>query len=114
MKTYLCLLCALLLALCPVCALAAPAVIEPIQDLKVNHMGNRNPRLHTNEVLIALAICAATNPTAATAIDQIDKLRGCEAHSSVILSQVDENVFSRLGMNITFDPAYQTNRLYHN
>ena len=91
-----------------------PAVIEPIQDLKVNHMGNRNPRLHTNEVLIALAICAATNPTAATAIDQIDKLRGCEAHSSVILSQVDENVFNRLGMNITFDPAYQTNRLYHN
>ena len=67
-----------------------------------------------NEVLIALAICAATNPTAATAIDQLDKLRGCEAHSSVILSQVDENVFNRLGMNITFDPAYQTNRLYHN
>ena len=94
--------------------LIAPAVIEPIQNLKVNHMGNRNPRLHTNEVLIALAICAATNPTAATAIDQIDKLRGCEAHSSVILSQVDENVFNRLGMNITFDPAYQTNRLYHN
>ena len=94
--------------------LIAPAVIEPIQNLKVNHMGNRNPRLHTNEVLIALAICAATNPTAATAIDQIDKLRGCEAHSSVILSQVDENVFNRLGMNITFDPVYQTNRLYHN
>ena len=94
--------------------LIAPAVIEPIQDLKVNHMGNRNPRLHTNEVLIALAICAATNPTAATAIDQIDKLRGCEAHSSVILSQVDEDVFMRLGINITFDPVYQTNRLYHN
>ncbi|MDY5221080.1 MAG: DUF1846 domain-containing protein [Eubacteriales bacterium] len=94
--------------------LIAPAVIEPIQDLKVKHMGNRNPRLHTNEVLIALAICAATNPTAATAIDQIDKLRGCEAHSSVILSQVDEDVFMRLGINITFDPVYQTNRLYHN
>ena len=93
--------------------LIAPAIIEPIQDLKVNHMGNHNPRLHTNEVLIALAICAATNPTAAAAIDQIEHLKGCEVHSSVILSQVDENTFKRLGMNITFDPAYQTNRLYH-
>jgi len=93
--------------------LIAPAIIEPIQDLKINHMGNHNPRLHTNEVLIALAICAATNPTAAAAIDQIEHLKGCEVHSSVILSQVDENTFKRLGMNITFDPAYQTNRLYH-
>ena len=76
-------------------------------------MGSRNPRLHTNEVLIALAICAATNPTAAAAIDQIEHLKGCEVHSSVILSQVDENTFKRLGMNITFDPAYQSNRLYH-
>ena len=93
--------------------LIAPAVIEPIQDLKINHMGNRNPRLHTDEVLIALAICAATNPTASTAIDQLSRLRGCEAHSSVILSQVDENTFKRLGINITFDPTYQSNRLYH-
>lgn len=94
--------------------LIAPAIIEPIQDLKINHMGNHNPRLHTNEVLIALAICAATNPTAAAAIDQIERLKGCEVHSSVILSQVDETIFKRLGMNITFDPLYQSNRLYHN
>jgi len=66
-----------------------------------------------NEVLIALAICAATNPTAATAIDQLEKLSGCEAHSSVILSSVDENTFSRLGMNFTCEPTFETNKLYH-
>ena len=94
--------------------LIAPAVIEPIQSLKVGHMGHRNPRLHINEVLVALAICAATNPSAAAAIEQLDQLRGCEAHSTVILSQVDGDVFKRLGMNYTSDPVYQTNRLYHN
>ena len=93
--------------------LIAPAVIEPIQDLKISHMKNKNPRLHMNEVLIALAICAATNPTAATAIDQLEKLQGCEAHSSVILSSVDENTFSRLGMNLTSEPVFETNKLYH-
>jgi len=65
--------------------LISPIVIEPIQVLKTNHMGNRNPRLHTDEILIALSICAATNPTAALALEQLPKLRGCEAHSSVIL-----------------------------
>ncbi|MBQ8508231.1 MAG: DUF1846 domain-containing protein [Clostridia bacterium] len=93
--------------------LIAPAVIEPIQNLKVSHMGSKNPRLHTDEVLIALAICAATNPTADHAIQQLEKLNGCEAHSTVILSQVDDNVFHRLGMNITCTPVYQSNRLYH-
>ena len=93
--------------------LISPAVIEPIQDLKISHLGNRNPRLHINEVLIALAICAATAPTAAAAIKQLKQLSGCEAHSSVILSQTDEDSFKRLGMNVTFDPVYQSNRLYH-
>jgi len=93
--------------------LISPIVIEPIQNLKVKHMGNKNPRLHTDEILIALAICATTNPTAALAIEQLPKLRGCEAHSTVILSRVDENVFHRLGINITCEPQYQTNKLYH-
>ena len=93
--------------------LIAPEVIEPIQNLKVNHLGNRNPRLHTNEVLIALTICAATDRTAAQAIDQLEHLSGSEVHSSVILSQVDEDLFKRLGANVTCDAAYQTNRLYH-
>lgn len=93
--------------------LISPIVIEPIQALKVNHMGNHNPRLHTDEILIALSICAATNPTAALALEQLPKLKGCEAHSSVILSRVDENVFQKLGVNITCEPQYQTKKLYH-
>lgn len=93
--------------------LISPIVIEPIQVLKTNHMGNRNPRLHTDEILIALSICAATNPTAALALEQLPKLRNCEAHSSVILSRVDENVFQKLGINLTCEPQYQTKKLYH-
>jgi len=76
-------------------------------------MGNRNPRLHTDEILIALSICAATNPTAALAMEQLAKLRCCDAHSSTILSKVDENVFMKLGVNITSEPEYQTKKLYH-
>lgn len=94
--------------------LISPSAIEPIQELKVKHMGNRNPRLHTDEILIALAMCAATNPTAALAVNQLPKLRGCEAHSSVILSRVDENIFQKLGINITYEPKYQSQKLYHN
>ncbi|MGI6123922.1 MAG: DUF1846 domain-containing protein [Acetivibrionales bacterium] len=93
--------------------LISPIIIEPIQVLKVKHMGNRNPRLHTDEILIALSICAATNPTAALAMEQLPKLRGCEAHSTVILSRVDENIFHKLGVNITCEPQYQSKKLYH-
>jgi uncharacterized protein (UPF0371 family) len=93
--------------------LISPIVIEPIQSLKVKHMGNRNPRLHTDEILIALSICATTNPTAELAIQQLSKLRGCEAHSTVILSRVDENVFQKLGINLTCEPQYQSKKLYH-
>ena len=93
--------------------LIAPGVIEPIQHLKVEHLGNHNPRLHTDELLIALSICAVTNPMAGYAIDQLGKLRGCEAHSSVILSHVDEDLFKKLGVNITFEPKYQAKKLFH-
>ena len=85
-----------------------------MQKLKVQNMGNHNPRLHTDEILIALSICAVTSDIAAKAIDQLEKLKGCEAHSSVILSSVDENVFRKLGVNITYEPKYQTKKLYHN
>ena len=93
--------------------LIAPGVIQPIQHLKVEHLGNHNPRLHTDELLIALSICAVTNPMAAYAIDQLDKLRGCEAHSSVILSHVDEELFKKIGVNISFEPKYQAKKLFH-
>ena len=93
--------------------LISPIIIEPIQELKVGYMGNNNPRLHTDEVLIALSICAATNPMAELAMNQLSKLRGCEAHSTVILSHVDENVFQKLGVNLTSEPVYQTKQLFH-
>ena len=94
--------------------LISPTIIEPIQRLKTEIMGNHNPRLHTDEILIALSICAATSDVAKTALDQAFKLKGLEAHSSVILSRVDENVFRKLGIKITFEPKYQTKKLYHN
>ena len=87
--------------------LIAPEVIGPIQHLKVDHLGNRNPRLHTDEVLIALSISAATDPKAEKAMEQLNKLRGCEVHSSVILSAVDEKTFKRLGVNLTCQAQFK-------
>ena len=94
--------------------LISPTIIEPIQKLKTEIMRNHNPRLHTDEILIALSICAATDDLAKQALDSAYKLAGCEAHSSVILSSVDENVFRKLGVNLTSEPKYQTKKLYHN
>ena len=93
--------------------LISPIIIEPIQKLKTTHLGSINPRLHTDEILVALSICAATNPTAELAMAQLKKLRGCEAHSTVILSHVDEDTFRRLGVNLTCEPQYQSKKLYH-
>lgn len=87
--------------------LMSPQVIEPIQNLKVEHLGNSNPRLHTDETLLALSICAATDDNAKLAMNQISKLRGCEVHSTVILSPVDERIFKRLGVNLTCEPKYE-------
>jgi uncharacterized protein (UPF0371 family) len=87
-------------------------IIEPIQHLKVEHLGNRNPLLHTDEILIALSVCAVTNPLVGEAIDALGELRGCEAHSSVILSHQDQDLFKRLGVNITFEPHYQSEKLF--
>lgn len=86
--------------------LMSPHVIEPIQNLKINHLGNNNPRIHTDETLIALSICAATDENAKRAMDQLEKLRGCEVHSTVILSAVDERIFKRLGVNLTCEPKF--------
>ena len=70
-------------------------------------LGNRKPRLHTDEVLIALSISAATDPSAEKAMDQLGRLRGCEVHSTVILSQVDEKTFKRLGVNLTCEAKFK-------
>ena len=93
--------------------LIAPEVIEPIQHLKVEHLGNHNPRLHTDETLIALSISAVTDPNAERAMEHLAELAGCDAHSTVILSQVDTDVFRKLGVNMSCEPTYQTKKLYH-
>ena len=93
--------------------LISPNIIEPIQHLKVEHLGGHNPRLHTDETLEALSICAVTNPMAEMAMEQLNNLRGCEVHSSVILSRVDENLFQKLGMNVTCEAKYQVKKLFH-
>ena len=84
--------------------LISPTIIEPIQKLKVNHMGSANPRLHTDEILMALAICAVSDPKAKLALEQLDKLKDCEIHSTVMLSHVDERTFKTLGMHVTCEP----------
>ena len=91
-----------------------PEAINPIQSLKVDYLGSKNPRLHTDEVLVALSISAATDENAKRALSQLSNLRGLDVHSSVILSQVDINIFRKLGVNLTTEPVYQTNSLYHN
>ncbi len=93
--------------------LLAPATIEPLQKLKTDYLGNHNPRLHPEEVLVALSICAATNPMAQVALSCVHDLRGCEMHSSVILNQTDAAVLRKLGINLTCEPVYQTKKLYH-
>ncbi len=93
--------------------LMSPAVIEPIQELKIRHMGNNNPRLHTDEILIALSVCAVNDKNAKAALDQLKNLEGCEMHSSVLLSQVDEKLLKKLGINLTCEPVYQTKKLFH-
>ena len=87
--------------------------IEPIQTVKVKHLGSANPRLHSDETLIALAISATTNPLARQALDQLSQLRDCEAHASVILSAPDSGTYAKLGMRLTCEPTYETNKLYH-
>ena len=81
--------------------LISPQVIRPIQALKTRHLGSHNPRLHTDEVLIALSMCAVTDPNAALALEQLGKLRDCEVHCSVLLSSVDENTLKKLGVHLT-------------
>ena len=88
-------------------------VLEPICDLKTLYMGHRNPRLHTDEVLLALTISALNNPVAQQAKEQLKNLAGCEAHFSVVLSDEDEKLLRRLGIHVSFEPKYETRRLYH-
>ena len=85
----------------------SPAAIEPIQQLKTSYLGSKNPRLHTDETLIALSISAATNEDAKACLDQLPNLRGCQAHTSVALSNVDTRVFQKLFIQVTSEPKFE-------
>ena len=94
--------------------LISPEAIEPIQTLKTNYLGSQNPRLHTDEILIALSVSASGSETAKLAMEQLKKLNGCEGHSTVLLSSVDEQVLKKLGVRLTCEPKYEeTGRKYH-
>ena len=90
----------------------SPAAIEPIQKLKTEYLGSQNPRLHTDEVLIALSSTAATSDLAKLALAQLPKLKGCQVHSSVMLSAVDKKVFKKLGVQLTCEAVYEHKKLY--
>ncbi|GAA5398757.1 DUF1846 domain-containing protein [Streptococcus uberis] len=92
--------------------LIEPEYVKPIQGLKVNHLGSQNPRLHSNEILIALAITAMNNDQAHLAMKELGNLKDSEAHSTVTLTEEDRNVLRKLGVNVTFDPVYQHDKLY--
>ena len=93
--------------------LISPTVIEPVQALKINYLGSKNPRLHTDEILIALSMNAASDPNAAKALEQLKKLRGCQAHTSVMLSEVDIRILNKLGLQLTSEPRYENKKIYH-
>ena len=90
----------------------SPASIEPIQKLKTAYLGSKNPRLHTDEVLIALAVSANGDDNARRALDKLSSLRDCDVHESVILGPVDEGIFRSLGIQVTTEPVYATKSLY--
>ena len=94
--------------------LVSSKAIEPIQQLKTTYLGSKNPRLHTDEILIALSSSAYENPIAAAAMRELPKLRGCDIHTTVILSGVDIDTLKKLGMNLTSAPHYEEeDRMYH-
>jgi uncharacterized protein (UPF0371 family) len=94
--------------------LVSPTAIEPIQLLKTEYLGSQNPRLHTDEILIALSASASENPLAKKAMEQLPFLKGCEAHTTVLISSVDEKTFKKLGIQLTSEPKYEeSERKYH-
>ncbi|AYE35774.1 DUF1846 domain-containing protein [Clostridium septicum] len=94
--------------------LISPVILEPIINLKSKTFGNKNTALTCEEILIALSICAATNPTAQAALNKLSMLKGCQAHSTTIVNGSDDQTFRKLGIDITCDPEYQTDNLYYN
>lgn len=94
--------------------LISPVILEPIINLKMKTLDTKNTALSCEEVLIALSICAATNPTAQAAMEKLTMIRGCQAHSTTILRKSDEQTFIKLGIDITCEAEYPTENLYYN
>ena len=94
--------------------LISPVILEPIINFKSKILGSKNTALSCEEVLIALSICAVTNPTAQVAMKKLSMLKGCQAHSTTILSRNDEQTFGKLGIDVTCDPEYPSESLYYN
>jgi uncharacterized protein (UPF0371 family) len=94
--------------------LISPVILEPIKSLKTNALGSNNTSLNSEEILIALSICAATNPMAQVALEKLTKLKGCQAHSTTILSTGDEQIFRKLGIDVTCDAEYPSQNLFYN
>lgn len=92
--------------------LISPSIIEPISKMKINNLGNHNPRLHADEILIALAISAQTNPLASLAMKQLSNLANAQAHATVVLPQVDEGVFKKLKIQLTTEAEIYAKKLY--
>ena len=93
--------------------LISPEVIAPIQHLKVEHLGSKNPRMHTDELLIALSICAVTDEYASMAMEELNNLRGSQIHSTVILAHADDKLFGKLGTYVTCEPTFEEKKLFH-
>ena len=94
--------------------LISPVILEPILALKSKTLGNQKISLNCEEVLIALSISAATNPTAQVAMEKLGMLKNCQVHSTTILPTTDEQTFRKLGMHVTCDPQYPSQNLYYN
>ncbi|MGY5764717.1 DUF1846 domain-containing protein [Brachybacterium sp. DNPG3] len=97
----------------PEVRLLSPDSIEPIQTLKTEHLGSRNPRLHTDEVLIALSVSASDDESARRSLAALKSLAGCDVHTTTILGEVDESIFRNLGISVTSEPTFQRKGLWH-
>jgi uncharacterized protein (UPF0371 family) len=93
--------------------LISPAAIRPIQNLKTSYLGSKNPRLHTDEILIALSTSAEQDELAKQALSMLSGLNGAQVHTSVILSETDITTLKRLGIQLTSEPQYESQKLYH-
>lgn len=94
--------------------LLAPSILNTICDLKERHLDSKMIPLNANEILIALSICAVTNPMAQTAVEGLSQLKGAQAHSTVMLNRSDEQTLKKLGIDVTCDPEYASENLFYN